>query len=128
MSLVDRLIALAFHSASPTEANRAIDEVRQSRAELREAMSYEVALPGLAPDEFLTSKVLPKLAYFLDCRGVKPPASGDVFVSLFTTQGLYFVEAGPMVQLLAEARGLTLAETLRRYGADGAGDPPLLGG
>lgn len=129
MSLVDHLATLAFHRASPADANRAIDEARQARgSDTREAVSYEVALPGLGPDEYLTGKVLPKLTYFLDCRGVKPPASGDVFVSLFTESGLLFLEAGPMVQVLAEARGLTLAETVRRYGADGAGDPPLLGG
>lgn len=126
--LVDRLAALAFLRASPADANSAIDEARRVRGtETHEALSYEVALPNLGPDEFLTTKVLPKLTYFLDCRGVKVPASGDVFVSLFSTDGLLFVDAGPMVQVLAEARGLTLAEVVRRYGADGAGDPPLLG-
>lgn len=126
--LVDRLAALAFFRASPADANQAIDEARRVRgSDTRDAHSYEVALPSLGPDEFLTTKVLPKLTCFLDCRGVKVPASGGVFVSLFSTDGLLFIDAGPMVQLLAEARGLTLAETVRRYGADGAGDPPLLG-
>jgi hypothetical protein len=128
-AVLDELIALAFHRASPAEANRAIEDVRNERSESGvDALSYEVALPGLAPDEFLTTKVLPKLVYFLDCRGVKVPASGPVFVSLFSSDGLYFVEAGPMVEVLTRARGLTLAEAVRRYGADGKGDPPLLGG
>lgn len=130
MSVVlEQLAAIAFHRASPAEANQAINDTRGRRSEAGpEAVSYEVAVPALAPDEFLTTKALPKLVYFLDCRGVKVPGSGAVFVSLFTAEGLLFVEAGPMVEVLARARGLTLAEVVRRYGSDGKGDPPLLGG
>lgn len=128
-TVLEQLTQLAFHRASPAEANQAIEDVRNQRSEGGvDALSYEVALPALAPDEFLTTKVLPKLVYFLDCRGVKVPSSGAVFVSLFSAEGLYFLEAGPMVEVLTKARGLTLAEAVRRYGADGKGDPPLLGG
>ena len=128
--ILEALTQLAFHRASPAEANLAIDETRARRFEEtgRDATSYEVALPALNPDEFLTTKVLPKLVYYLDCRGVKVPGSGGVFVSMFSADGLLFVEAGPMVEVLAKARGLTLAEVVRRYGSDGKGDPPLLGG
>lgn len=125
-TLVDTLIGMASGRAAAHDANAAIEAARLERGE--SALSYEVALPALAPDEFLTHRVLPKLAYFLDCRGVKPPNSGGVFVSLFSPDGLYFIDAGPLLQHLAQARGLTLAEVFRRYGADGAGDPPLLGG
>ena len=128
-TILDQLNPLVFHRASPAEANTAIEDVRLARSESGpEAISYEVALPALAPDEYLTIRVLPKLTYFLDCRGVKVPGSGSVFVSLFTDEGLLFLEAGPMVEVLARARGLTLAETVRRYGSDGKGDPALLGG
>lgn len=128
-TILDQLNPLVFHRASPAEANTAIEEVRLARSEAGpEAISYEVALPSLAPDEYLMTRVLPKLTYFLDCRGVKVPGSGAVFVSLFTHEGLLFLEAGPMVEVLARARGLTLAETVRRYGSDGKGDPALLGG
>lgn len=127
--VLDQLSQLAFHRAAPADANQVIEDVRSERsAGGSDAVSYEVALPALAPDEFLTTKVLAKLVYFLDCRGVKVPGSGAVFVSMFTADGLLFVEAGPMVEVLARARGLTLAEVVRRYGADGKGDPPLLGG
>lgn len=127
--LLSQVENLAFERASPADANEAIARVREARsAGGGDALSYEIALPALAPDEFLAHKALPKLLYFLDCRGVKVPGSGNVFVSLFSAAGLLFVEAGPLVQLLADARGLTLAEAVRRYGADGAGDPPLLGG
>lgn len=126
--ILEQLQQLAFHRASPLEANQAIEEVRIERSQGQDAVSYEIALPALAPDEFLTTRALPRLVYFLDCRGVKVPASGAVFVSLFTHEGLLFLEAGPMVEVLAKARGLTLAEVVRRYGSDGKGDPALLGG
>lgn len=127
--LLDELSRLAFDRAPNAEANTAIARVRDARTEGGvEALSYEVAVPALAPDEYLKDKALPKLAYFLDCRGVKVPSSGGVFVSVFTPEGLLFAEAGPVVELLAKARGLTLAEVVRRYGADGTGDPMLLGG
>lgn len=124
--LVETLLGMSFDRATPNEANEAIENARRDKGE--NALSYEVALPALGPDEFLTHRVLPKLAYFLDCRGVKAPASGGVFISLFSPEGLHFIDAGPVVQKLAEARSLTLAEVFRRYGAGGAGDPPLLGG
>ncbi len=127
--LVAELSALAFHRAPPVDANAAIDEARQRRgAQGADATSYELALPALDPDGFLTAKALPKLVYFLDCRGIHPPASGDVFVSLFSEAGLLFIDAGPVVEALARARGLTLAEAVRRYGATGTGEPLHLGG
>lgn len=127
-ALVEQLASLAFHRAPASSANAAIDEARGLRArEGRDAVSYEIALPGLGPDEFLLHKALPKLVYFLDCRGVKPPASGDVFISLFSDAGLLFIDAGPVIEALAAARGLTLAEVVRRYGENGTGDPLLLG-
>ena len=46
---------------------------------------------------------------------------------LFTAEGLLFADAGPVVEALARARGLTLAEVVRRYGADGTGEPKQLG-
>ncbi len=124
-ALVDELIAMAFAHGDVTQANAAIDDARAERG--ANALSYEVALPALGHDEFLTTRVLPKLTYFLDCRGVKPPSSGGVFLSLFTADGLHFIDAGPALEKLVKARGFTLAEAVRRYGADGAGDPPMLG-
>lgn len=127
-ALLEKLAALAFHRASPADANNAIDEARTIRSsEGRDAVSYEIALPALAPEEFLSHQALAKLVYFLDCRGVKPPSSGNVFVSLFTEGGLFFIDAGLVVEALAAARSLTLAEVVRRYGESGTGDPPLLG-
>ena len=130
--LVEQVTAHAFHRAPVAGANAAIEAARAMRsADGQQAVSYEVALPALAPDEFLTRKTRPKLVYFLDCRGVvlrtERPATPLVFVSLFTPEGLFFVEAGVVVAQLGAACGLSLDELVRRYGADGRGDPPLLG-
>lgn len=126
-ALLEKLEALAFHRADVSTANVAIDDARNQRArEGRDAVSYEIALPALGPEEFLLHKALPKLVYFLDCRGVHPPASGEVFVSLFSERGLLFIDAGPLVEACAAARSLTLAEVVRRYGESGKGDPLLL--
>jgi hypothetical protein len=126
--LLQQLEALAFDRASPGDANQAIEAARVAcGSQLAPALSYELALPALGPDEFLTHRALPKLVYFLDCRGAKLPHAPGVFVSLFTAQGLWFFDAGALVQALATARGLTLAELVRRYGEGGVGDPPLLG-
>jgi hypothetical protein len=127
--LVAELHARAFAHAAPAEANLAIEAQREARSEGgRLAWSYEVALPALGPDEYLKARVLPKLVYFLDCRGARLPQTPGVFVSLFTAEGLCFVDAGAVVSCLAEARGLDLLEVVRRYGERGAGDPALLGG
>lgn len=127
-TLLADLNGLAFHRATPTQANQAIDEARAMRAaQGSEGLSYEIALPALDPEHYLLEKALPKLVYFLDCRGVHPPSSGNVFVSLFSNDGLTFVDAGPLVERCAKARGLTLHELVKRYGDDGTGDPLLLG-
>ncbi len=128
-ALVETLVSLAFEHAELGEANQAIEVVRERlRAELGSATSYEVALPGVDIDGFLTAKTLPKLVYFLDCRGERPPRTPRTFVSLFTPQGLYFIDAGAVVMALGATLGVTTpAELVRRYGASGTGDPKRLG-
>lgn len=128
-ALVDALVALSFERAKLADANAAIDAARTARGgEGLPALSYEIALPALGPDEFLAQKALPKLVYFLDCRGAKLPNAPGVFVSLFTPEGLFFIDAGPAVMAIAASRSLDADELVRRYGAEGVGDPPLLGG
>ncbi len=127
--LVTSLKALAFERAELSAANAAIDAVRVAReTQSGSATSYEVALPAVNIDEFLTRKTLPKLVYFLDCRGEVPPRTPRTFVSLFTPEGLFFIEAGAVAMLLATKLGVsTPAELIRRYGANGTGDPKQLG-
>ncbi|MCC6332618.1 MAG: hypothetical protein IT380_01365 [Myxococcales bacterium] len=127
-TLVAAACALSFQRADVAQANEAIASARE-RLEVDGApgTSYEVVLPALDPDEFLTHRALPKLVNFLWCRGARLPGSAGVFVSLFTPEGLFFIEAGPLAVLLGEARGLDAAELMRRYQPDGPGDPLLLG-
>lgn len=130
MTLLEELWALAFASAPPGEANQAIAQARaaQTRNGVH-GLSYEVALPAAhAADAFLLERALPKLVYFLDCRGAKLPHTPGIFVSLFSGERLAFIEAGAFAMALARRRGLDAAELVRRYGEQGAGDPPLLGG
>ncbi len=128
MSLLATVQTLAFGHANAVQANEAIAAAREERgSEQSLAISYELALPALDPDTWLQTRALPKLVYFLDCRGAKLPHTPGVFVSLFTADELLFVDAGALVQAIAESRGLTLAEVVRRYGDGGAGDPALLG-
>ncbi len=129
MSVVSQVMARAFDRASAPQANEAIERVRQARAQGgRESVSYEIALPALDPDAFLLHKSLPKLVYFLHCRGLRLGATPGLFVSLFTTEGLYFLDAGELALFLGSQRGLDEAELIRRYGAEGVGEPKSLGG
>lgn len=128
MTLLEQVTARAFLQAEASEANEAIAEARTLRGQGgREALSYEVVVPALDPDGFLTQRALPRLVYFLDCRGLQLTRTPGVFVSLFTPAGLWFIDAGEVVEVLAAARGLSADELRRRYGQAGVGDPPLLG-
>jgi hypothetical protein len=127
--LVERLEALASASAPLEQANQAIEAMRaQQQSTGRPAVSFEVVLPALDPEEFLRQRALPRLVYFLDCRGYGLPGGRGVFVSLFTPRGLFFIDAGTLALAVGEGRGLGAVELRRRYGQRGVGDPPLLGG
>ncbi len=78
-------------------------------------------LPDVEPERHLLEVVLPKLVYFLDCRGLPLASPRGVFVSLFAADRLRFFEAGPFVATLAGWAGLTLEELVRRHGAASAG-------
>ena len=126
--LVEAACALAFERASVAQANEAISAARDKvEASGSPATSYEVVLPALDPDDFLARRVLPKLVNFLWCRGARLPGSAGDFVSLFTAEGLFFIDAGPFAVLVGQSRGLDAEELMRRYQPDGPGDPLLLG-
>jgi hypothetical protein len=89
---IERLIVRAFRTAPAADANTVIDEVRsQEASQFAEALSYEIVLPAEEPVEFLNSRALPRLVYYLECRGVRIPRCPHVFVSLFVGETLYFV-------------------------------------
>jgi hypothetical protein len=126
-SLVEAVRALAFHTAPAADANAAIADARARHGGGTESVSYEIALPALNADEFLKRRALAKLVYFLDCRGARVPQSGGVFVSLFTPEGLVFVDAGLFAEAVGNVLGLDAEALHARYGDGGTGDPKLLG-
>lgn len=127
-ALLERWRAQAFHRGPAREANRVIAEARERHTPGREAMSWELLLPGKFEAAYLTTKVLPRLVYFLDCRGAKLPKVGAFFVSVFDQDTVYCVDGAIVIEDLAALANLSCEELVRRYGESGAGDPKLLGG
>jgi hypothetical protein len=112
------LLDKAFHKASARDANTEIAAQREQHAFMgREAVSYELVLDAAAGLEGAAEKVLPKLVYFLDCRGAALHDARGVFVSLFVGETLYFVHASDVVAALAPVSGLSLPELRTKYGA-----------
>lgn len=127
-ALLDGLLALASRQAPGERANEVLDEERAARATGDTAgLSYEVTLPALGGDEHLLHRALPRLVYFLDCRGLAPDRAPGVFVSLFSSRGLAVFDATTFAMALGQHRGLDAKELVRRYGAQGTGDPLALG-
>ncbi len=117
-TLLEELLGRAFAQARAEEANDAIARVREQRGgEGRDALSYEAVLPegkGLA---HLAEAVLPRLVYFLDCRGARLPDASGVFVSLFVGASLYFIAPADFFDVLVRATGLSCDQMVSRWGA-----------
>jgi hypothetical protein len=65
----------------------------------------------------LAEAVLPRLVYFLDCRGMRLPDAPGVFVSLFLGSSLYFIAPADFFDVLARATGLSCGAMVSRWGA-----------
>ncbi len=118
MSALQPLLDKAFHRARAMDANNEIASQRNAQAfGGAEALSYELVLSEADDLEAVAEKVLPKLVYFLDCRGVALHDARGVFLSLFVGQALYFVHASEFIAVLAPAAGLSLPELRAKYGA-----------
>jgi hypothetical protein len=114
---VTALLARAFHRAPAAQANVEMAKVREQEGGMGGlATSYEMVLPAERAVEHLTTQALPRLIYFLECRGARPPNCAGVFVSIFAGDQLYFVRAGDMVQELSRLSGLSLEQMVERYG------------
>ncbi|MDX2015057.1 MAG: STAUR_1299 family protein [Myxococcaceae bacterium] len=127
--VVGQLVARAFARADAARANVGIDEVRaQVEAETgAPAFSYELFVPRANVEAFFVEQALPKLVYFLSCRGLRTRRTPGVFVSLFTDDGLLFLHAGDVVEVVGQRRGLSVDDCFRRYADGGTGDPKALG-
>ncbi|HEY8206421.1 MAG TPA: STAUR_1299 family protein [Myxococcaceae bacterium] len=114
---VAALLARAFHRVGAPQANVEMARVREQEGGLSGlATSYELVLPAERAAEHLVNQVLPRLVYFLECRGARPPNCAGVFVSIFSGDQLYFVRAGDMVEELSRLSGLSLEQMVERYG------------
>jgi len=112
------LLEKAIHRAPAVEANEAIAKMRQELGDdFSEAISYEILLPEEKAVEHLTGSVLPRMVYFLECRGAKLPHCPGVFASLFAGAELYFLHAADVIAALSELSGLSIEEMVKRHGA-----------
>ncbi len=127
-SVVSALVSRAFRTAPVSNANAAIDAVRLEQEALGfQPFSYELFVPRANADEFFLSSVLPKLVAFLHDKGYRSGRAPGLFVSLFTPEGLHFIEAGAVLEVLGGFKQLGVDELFRRYGAGGSGEPKRLG-
>lgn len=129
MSLLEQLRAKAFHHASSSDANQAIDTVRaQVEAESGQpAFSYELFEPRLSADAVWLTQAVPKFVRFLHDRGVRSARAPGVFVSLFAGDGLFFVTATDALELFAAAKSARVEDLFRWYADGGTGEPLRLG-
>ena len=118
----------AFGKASLARANEAIAEMREERStQSSEGLSYEILATDAATLAKLDQQSFEKLVYFIDCRGLSLEKPTGIFVSLFTCENLFFIDASLFINKVATARGLSLPELKRRYGSQGTGAPLMLG-
>jgi len=121
--LLTVLLGRAFEQAPALEANAAMARLRDSRGDSANlALSYEAVIPEEGGLEYLATRFLPRLVYFLDCRGAKLPRVHGIFLSLFHGDRLYFLEVADAIEVLAQATGLTPEQMVERYGAASGGE------
>lgn len=119
MQTLADLLPKAFDSAPAMEANQAIARARDTHGVAGQpAVSYEAVVPADATLGHLAEHLLPKLVYFLDCRGGSLTHTPGVFVSLFVSDRLYFFDAAVVVEAARTATQLSLDDLLARWGAD----------
>jgi hypothetical protein len=128
------LLEAASRVVPAAEANAAIGAMRDEQATRGElGLSYEVVVPAGEPWTHLTGVALPRLVYFLDCRGALAPSTPGVFVSAFVGERLYFFDAGAFVAIVGRRAGLDLDALREKWGERSGGpsakaSPRLLGG
>lgn len=129
-----QLLEQALSSVPGAEANTAIGAMREERAVGGEpGLSYEVVVPAGEPWKHLTGVALPKLVYFLDCRGALGQKTPGIFVSAFVGERLYFFDAGAFIVAVAKHAGLEFSALREKWGERTGGpsapsSPKLLGG
>lgn len=113
---VAAVLARSFHRARAMEANEEMARMRVQEGHDGLATSYELVLPAEGATEHLVQRVLPRLVYFLECRGSRLPHCAGVFCSIFAGDQLYFVRAADLVDELSRLSGLSPEEMVEKYG------------
>jgi hypothetical protein len=130
---LSELIDSARRVAPAAEANTVIGEMREQLAAGAElALSYEIVVPVAEPWTYLTGVALPRLVYFLDCRGQLSENAKGIFVSAFVGERLYFFDAGVFLAVLGKKVGMDIAALREKWGEKTGGPsasaaPKLLG-
>ena len=120
---LSELIDSARRVAPAAEANGAIAQMRDETAVSGEpGLSYEVVVPAAEPWTYLTGVALPRLVYFLDCRGQLSENAKGTFISAFVGERLYFFDSGVFLQVLGKKVGMDLA-ALREMWGERTGGP-----
>jgi hypothetical protein len=128
------LLGQALKVVPAAEANTAIGAMREELAGGSElGLSYEVVVPAGEPWTHLSGVALPRLVYFLDCRGALQQKTPGIFVSAFVGERLYFFDAGVFVAAVAKHAGLEFGALREKWGERSGGpsapsSPRLLGG
>ena len=113
---VAAVLARSFHRTRAKEANEEMARMRAQEGHDGLATSYELVLPSEGATEHLVERVLPRLVYFLECRGSRLPHCAGVFCSIFAGDELYFVRAADFVEELSRLSGLSPEQMVEKYG------------
>ena len=128
------LLDTAIEVSPAAGANLAIAAMREKSGLGGDSgLSYEVVVPAGEPLTYLTGVALPRLVYFLDCRGALSQKTPGIFVSAFVGDRLYFFDAGAFVAEVGKKAGLDLKALREKWGERTGGPsapaaPKLLGG
>ncbi len=128
MELFQPLLDLAFERASALEANLRIEDLRERLGRESPARSYEVVLPERSSLEWLAESLMPRLVYYLESLGARPPEAPGIFLSVFAGQELYFLRVQDVFTFAGSALKLSSEQMLARWGTGEprAPRPPLL--
>jgi len=113
---VAAVLARSFHRARAIQANDEMAKMRVQEGHDGLATSWEMVLPAQGATQHLVSNVLPRLVYFLECRGSRLPHCAGVFCSIFAGEELYFVRAADLVDELSRLSGLSPEQMVEKYG------------
>ncbi len=124
MESLQQLLDLAFERAPGREANERINATRLRLGKHAPARSYEVTVPPGADLAWFEQAMMPRLVYYLESLGAKPPEVPGYFVSLFAGSELYFLHIRDVFAFAAGALAISTEQMLERWGIGDRPEPP----